>query len=157
MFGRSGVIDDSQLRVRTTLGDALQIPGHDPQRIPQQGAVGGMVNVSFYGGGIGAQLLSGNDARLDGLLHDPLVDLLSAFLAKERKSPTEIAKIWNRVLIKAGKASIQKAGAQFPLKLTIRPTFDVLKHNTTQQPIRSNPFAASSVGPWPAGGQDLRA
>src|SRR5262249_26980478 len=130
---------------------------HDPQRIRQQGAVGGMVNVSFYGSGIGAQLLSGNDSRLDGLLHDPLVDLLSAFLAKERKSPTQIAKIWNRVLVKAGKASIQKAGAQFPVKLTIRPTFNVLKHQTTQQPIRSNPFPASSAGSWAAGGQDLRA
>src|SRR6516162_8822624 len=98
MFGRSGVIDDSKLRVMATLGDALQIPGHDSQRIGQQGTVGWMVNVGFYGGGVGAQLLSGNDARLFSLLHDPLVDLLSSFLAKERKSPTEIAEIWNRVL-----------------------------------------------------------
>jgi hypothetical protein len=30
------------------------------------------VNVGFYRGGVGAQLLSGNDGRLLGLLHDPL-------------------------------------------------------------------------------------
>ena len=65
-----------------------------------------MVNVSFHGGGIGAQLFSGNDGRLLGLLHDPLVDLLSSFLTKERKSPTQIAKIWNRVLIKAREAPV---------------------------------------------------
>jgi len=41
--------------------------------------------------------LSGDDGRRFGLLHDPLVDLLSAFLAKERKAPTQIAKIGNRI------------------------------------------------------------
>ena len=65
-----------------------------------------MVNVGFYRGSIGAQLLSGNDSRLLGLLRDPLVDLLGAILAKERKSPTQIAKIWNRVLIKAREAPV---------------------------------------------------
>jgi hypothetical protein len=64
MFGCSGVIDDSKLRLVATLGDALQIPVHDLQRISQQRAIGGMMDVSFYGGGIGAQLLSGNDASL---------------------------------------------------------------------------------------------
>jgi hypothetical protein len=47
-----------------------------------------MVDIGFYGGGIGAQLLSGNDGRLLGLQHDPAVNLLSAFLAKEGESPT---------------------------------------------------------------------
>jgi hypothetical protein len=75
-----------------------------------------VVNVGFYCGGIGAQLLSGNDGRLFGLLHDPLVDLLGAFLAKERKTATQIAKIWNRILIKPRKASIEKAGSQFAVK-----------------------------------------
>jgi len=69
-----------------------------------------MVNVGFYGGCIGAQFVSGNDGRLFGPLHDPPVDLLGAFLAKEGKSPTQIAKIWNRVLIKACEATIEKAG-----------------------------------------------
>ncbi len=64
-----------------------------------------MVNIRFDRGGIGAQLLSGNDGRRFGLLCDLLVNLLSAFLAKERKSPTQIAKIWNRILIKAREAS----------------------------------------------------
>jgi hypothetical protein len=116
MFNRPGVIDDAKLRVLATLGDAVQRPTHDPQRISKQRAVGRMVNVSFYGGGIGAQLLSGNNGRLFGLLHDPLVDLLSAFLAKERKSPTQIAKIWNWVLIKSREASIEKAGSQFAVQ-----------------------------------------
>jgi Tn3 transposase DDE domain len=58
-----------------------------------------MVNIGFHRGGVGAQLISGNDARLDGLLHDPLMDLLGTFLAKERKTPTEITKIGNRIFI----------------------------------------------------------
>jgi hypothetical protein len=78
-----------------------------------------MVNVGFYGGGVGAQLVSGNDGRLFGLLHDTLVDLLSAFLAKQSKGPTQIAKIWNRVFIKTGEASIEKAGSQFAVKFAI--------------------------------------
>ena len=115
MFGRSSVIDNSKFRLLATLGDALDIPCHDPQRIGQQRAVGWMVNIGFHCGGIGAQLLSGDDGRLFGLLHDPLMDLLSAFLAKERKAPTQIAKIGNRILIKAGEAPIQKAGSQLPV------------------------------------------
>ena len=111
-----------------------------------------MVNVGFYGGGIRAELVSGNDGRLLGLLHDPLVDLLSALLAKQSKGPTQIAKIWNRVFIKSGEASIQQTGSQFAVKLAIRPTFDVFEHHTTQQPIRSDPFAAGFVGAWGAFG-----
>src|SRR5215472_5491609 len=86
MFGRSGVIDNANLRLLATLHNALQIAGHDPQRISKQGAVGWMVDVSFHRSGIGAELLAGHKGRLFGLLHDPLVDLLGAFLAKERKS-----------------------------------------------------------------------
>ena len=109
-----------------------------------------MVNVSFYGGSVGAQFVSGNDGPLFSLLHDALMDLLSAFLAKESKGPTQIAKIWDRVFIKAGEASIQKAGSQFAVKLAIGPTFDVLEYHTTQEPIRSNPFAAGFAGAWRA-------
>ncbi len=79
-----------------------------------------MMDVSFYGAGIGAQFLSGNDSRLFGLLHDPPMDLLGAFLPKERKRPTQIAVIWYRVLIKTGEASIEKAGSQFAVKFAIR-------------------------------------
>src|SRR5271166_2783946 len=116
-----------------------------------------MVNVGFYGGGIRAELVSGNDGRLLGLLHDPLMDLLSTLLAKERKSPTPIAKIWNRILIKAREAAIQKAGSQFAVKFPIRPAFDMLEHHAPQQPIRSDPFAADFVRAWRALGQSLSA
>ena len=75
-----------------------------------------MVNVSFYRGSVGAQFASGNDGPHFSLLHDALMDLLGAFLAKESKGPTQIAKIWDRVFIKAGEASIQKAGSQFAVK-----------------------------------------
>ena len=95
------------------------------------------MDVSFYGAGIDVQFLSSNNSCLFGLLHDPPMDLLGAFLAKERKSPTQIAIIWYRVLIKAGEAWIQKASSQFAMKFAIRPTFDVLEHHATQQPIRS--------------------
>jgi hypothetical protein len=54
--GRSGVIDHTKCRRLTTLSDALQKPAHDPQRISQQRTVGGMANVSFYGGGIGSEM-----------------------------------------------------------------------------------------------------
>jgi hypothetical protein len=57
------------------------------------------VDVSFRRGRIGAQLLSGENGRLFGQRHNPLVDLLER-LAKERESSTQIAVIWNRVLIK---------------------------------------------------------
>jgi len=93
----------------------------------------------FYGGGIGAELVSGNEGRLLGLLHDPLVNLLSALLAKQSKGPTQIAKIWNRVFIKSGEASIEQTGSQFAVKLAIRPTFDVFEHqrNAATDPERS--------------------
>ena len=94
-----------------------------------------MVNVIFYGGGIGAELVSGNDRRLLGLLHDALVDLLSALLAKQSKGPTQIAKIWNRIFIKSGEASVEQTGSQFAVKLAIRPTFMCL--STTQRSNRS--------------------
>jgi hypothetical protein len=116
-----------------------------------------VVNIGFHRGGVGAQLASGNDAGLDGLLHDPLMNLLSTFLAKERKSPTEITEIRNRVFIEAGETAIERAGTKFTVQLAIRPTFNVLEHNTTQQPIRSNPFAASLVRFGRARGQDLSA
>src|SRR6516162_9727642 len=127
MVGRSGMIDNSNLRLLTTLHSASQVAGHDPQRISKQGAVGWMVDVSFARSRIGAELLCGNKGCLFGLLHDPLVDLLGAFLAKERKSPTQIAKIWNRVFIKAREAPIQEAGSQFVLQFAIRPAFNVFK------------------------------
>jgi hypothetical protein len=95
-----------------------------------------MVNVSFYGGGIGAQLLSGNDGGLSGLLDDALVDLLGAFLAKGAKSPTQIAEIRNRALIKARETSIQQAGSQFAVKFAVGPTFDVLERISMR------------LGPW---------
>jgi hypothetical protein len=88
-----------------------------------------------------------------GLLYDLLVNLLSAFLAKERKSPTQIAKIWNRILIKAREASIEKADSQFVVQFTVGPTFDVLKHHTAQQPIRRNPCAANFTRAWRAARQ----
>src|ERR1700756_3942027 len=88
IFGRSGVIDNAKFRLVATLGDALQIAVHDSQRISQQRTISWMVNVSFYGACDGAQLLSVNEGRLFGLLHDTLVDLLSAFLAKQSKGPT---------------------------------------------------------------------
>src|SRR5260370_2548399 len=116
-----------------------------------------MVNVRFYCSGIGAYLLARNDGRLCGLLDDALVDLLGALLAKEGKSPTQIAKIWNWVLIKACEAAIEKAGSQFAVKLTIRPTFNVLEHHTAQQPIGSNPLAANFVGAGRAARQSLNA
>jgi len=81
-----------------------------------------------------------------------LVNLLSALLAKQSKGPTQIAKIWNRVFIKSGEASIEQTGSQFAVKLAIRPTFDVFEHHATQQPIRSDPFAAGFVGAWGAFG-----
>src|SRR3984957_16724790 len=98
-----------------------------------------MVNVGFHGGGIGADLVSGNEGRLLGLLHDPLVNLLSALLAKQSKGPTQIAKIWNRVFIKSGEASIEQTGSQFAVKLAIRPTFDVFRapRNAATDPERS--------------------
>src|SRR5262245_42070273 len=64
MFGRSGVIDNANLRLLATLHNALQIAGHDPQRISKQGAVGWMVDVSFHRSRIGAELLAGNSGRL---------------------------------------------------------------------------------------------
>jgi hypothetical protein len=97
VFGRSGAIDDAKFRLVGSLSDALQIAVHDWQRISQQRTVGWMVNVSFYGGSVGAQFLSGNDGCLFSLLHDALMDLLGAFLAKQCKGPTQIAKIWDRV------------------------------------------------------------
>src|SRR5215475_12675351 len=117
MFGRSGVIDNANLRLLATLHNALQIAGHDPQRISKQGAVCWMVDVSFHCGRIGAQLLCADKIGLFCLLDDPLMDLLGALLAKERKRPTQITKIWNGVLIKAREAPIQEAGSQFALKL----------------------------------------
>ena len=102
------------------------------------------MNISFYCRGIGAQLPASNDGRLFGLPHEPLVDLLGAMLAKERKRPAQITKIWNRVLIKAGEASIEKAGSQFALG----PAFDVLEHHAAQQPIGRNPFAANFARAW---------
>ena len=105
-----------------------------------------MVNVRFDGRGIGAQLLSGHHGRLFGLLDNPLMDLLSALLAKERKRPTQITEIGNRVLIKTGEAPIEKAGSQFAMKLAVGPSFEVFEHHTTQQPVRSDPLAAGLVG-----------
>src|ERR1700692_1547026 len=116
-----------------------------------------MVKFGFHGGGIGAKLVAGNEGRLLGLLHDPLVDQLSALLAKQSKGPTQIAKIWNRVFIKSGEASIEQTGSQFAVKLAIGPTFDVFEHHATQQPIRSDPFAAGFVGAWGAFGLSPRA
>ena len=87
----------------------------------------------------------------------PLMDLFSALLAKEGKSPTQITKIRNRVLIKTGEAPIEKAGSQFAMKFAVGPTFDVFEHHTTQQPVRSNPFAASFVGVWRSRCQGLSA
>src|SRR5215469_14212167 len=123
MFGRSGVINDSKFRLLAALDDAGQRPTHYPQRIGKQGAVGWMVDIGFYGGSISAQLFSGDHCCLSGLLNDPLVELLSTLLAKERESR-------NRVLIKAREAPIQKAGSQLAVKLAIRPTFEVLEHRT---------------------------
>src|SRR5260370_32501194 len=104
MFGRSSVIDHSKFRLLAALDDAVQRPAHDPQRISKQRAVGWMVNVSFYGGGIGAQLFFGKDGPPFGLLHDPLLDMLSGFLTKKRKTPTQISKILKRVPIKTREA-----------------------------------------------------
>jgi len=74
MFGRSGVIDN---------------PGSPQQCVANSKEPSvGWWDVSFHRGRIGAQLLSGDNGRLVGLLHDPLVDLLSALLAKERESST---------------------------------------------------------------------
>src|ERR1700688_4080135 len=78
-------------------------------------------------------------------------------LPKREKSPTQIAKVWNRVLIKACEATIEKAGSQFAVQLTIRPTFNVLEHHTAQQPIGSNPLAANFVGAGRAARQSLNA
>src|SRR5260370_40164108 len=100
MFGRSSVIDHSKFRLLAALDDAVQRPAHDPQRISKQRAVGWMVNVSFYGGGNGAQPFSGNDGRLLGLVPHPPLDLLSGFPTQKRKSPTPICKILQQVPIK---------------------------------------------------------
>jgi hypothetical protein len=57
----------------------------------------------------------------------------------------------------AGKAPIEKAGTKFAVQLTIRPTFNVLEHDTAQQPIWSDPIAASFVRLGRACGQELSA
>ena len=62
------------------------------------------------------------------------VRVYDGFLAKERKSPTYITKIGNRVFIETGKASIEKADTKFAVQLAKRPTFNLLEHDTTEQP-----------------------
>ena len=57
-----------------------------------------MVNIGFHCGGIGAQLLSSDDGRLFGLLHDPLMYLLSAFLAKEIPKTRKVRQDFERHL-----------------------------------------------------------
>ena len=156
-LGGSAVIDDFEWAPWHPLARRCRDRVSTRNESASERAVGGMMNVGFDRGGIGAKLFAKSNLCGLGLLDHALVDEFGAFAAKKSEGARETGKIGNGILKETGKAPIEQTGAQFAFELPKGKSFEMLEDHAAQEPVWSNAFASALSGARAAGREGLSA
>jgi hypothetical protein len=142
---RAATVGKSTDTCRQQFPQTLDQTGDDPHAIPQQGIVGGMVNVGFDHGAIGAQLLAVFQAESDGGSDHRIVDGLKRRGCQPVKGSIESIVLGNRLAMEVSEAPqgipVGDALAQF----AVVPVLDPHQGQRTERLLSRKPVA-SGVG-----------
>src|SRR5216117_2672541 len=78
--------------------------GDGAHRVPQQGGIGGVMNVGFHHRGVDAESLTVFQPQLDSGLDDELIDVAKCLRRKPVESAVEGIMLGDRLAVKSGKA-----------------------------------------------------
>ncbi len=115
------------------------------QRVPQQGGIGGVMDVGFHHRGVDAQLLAVFQAELDRTLDYGLVDGLHGGRGEPVEGAVEGVVLGYAMAVEVGKAAPGIAIVDAFAQLAIVPVFDAHEDERAQG-LRGGDAAASGVG-----------
>ena len=123
--------------------DLLHRPRQHPRAVPQQTAVGRIVDVGFHHRGIDPQLSPTRHSLFLRQLHDPLVQLLDHFRPHELPQPRHGLGSGHFAVSHPRKRAIHQIGAHFLLQRVIAPVANVFQQQQTQHHLGRRLLAAS--------------
>jgi hypothetical protein len=142
---RAGTVGKSTATCRQQFHQTLDQAGYHPHTIPQQRIVGGMVNVGFDHGGIGAQLLAVFQAESDGSSDHGIVDGLKRRGCKPVKGSIESIVLGDRLAIELSEAPQGIPIGDSLAQLTVVPVLDPHQGQRTKC-LLSRKAVASCMG-----------
>src|SRR5262252_10564368 len=155
MFHRAPMIDHSHGSTVTLVGDALQAAAEHPDAVAEQRTVGRIVHVAFYGGGVGAKLLSLGYALLAGQADHAVMNRCSNGRTEQSKAAAEDREIGGSVGIEVGEAAVHQVAAQLSFQIAETPAFQMLHDTAAQQTIGGDARAPGAGGTGTTFGQTL--
>ena len=114
-------------------------------RVPQQGGIGGVMNVGFHYRGVDAQLLAVFQTELDGGLDHGLVDGLQRGRGESVEGAVEGVVLGNQVAVELGKAAQGIAVVDAFAQFAIVPVLDAHESQRAQG-LRGGDAVAPGVG-----------
>src|SRR5580658_3295478 len=133
----------SALQAAGFLLDLLHRPRQHPRTVPQQTAVGRIVDIGFHHRGIDPQLSPTRHSLFLRQLHDPLVQLLDHFRPDELPQPRHGLGIGHFAVSYSRKRAIHQIGPHFSLQRVIAPVANVFQQQQTQHHFGRSLLAAS--------------
>src|SRR6266550_8082530 len=85
--------------------EILDKAGDSAHRVPQQGGIGGVMNVGFHHRGVDAESLAVFQTQLDSGLDDELIDVAKRLRRKPVEGAVERIMLGDRLAVKLGKAA----------------------------------------------------
>src|SRR5215469_7483903 len=155
MFHRAPVIDHFQGSTVTLAGDALQAAAEHPDAVAEQRTVSRIVHVAFYGGGVGAQLLSLGYPLLAGQADHAVMNRCGDGRSEQSKAATEDREIGGSIGIEMGEAAVHQVAAQLSFQIAETPAFQMLHDTAAQQTIGGHAHAPGAGGTGATFGQTL--
>jgi hypothetical protein len=136
MSDRSQPIPQSCPLLSRQVADLFHDPGQHPRPIPQQTAVGRVMNVHFRHGCIDAHPPPFHHMALPGHLHQALMNLLHDFAPQRSSQLSQGLGVGHRFGPDAGEHPIQQVGFDLALQNLVAPVPYVLQHHQSQYHFR---------------------
>src|SRR6266849_9636761 len=101
----AGAVGKALYSVGKFLVEVCDEAGNSAHRVPQQGGIGGVMNVVFHYRGVDAESLAVFQTQLDSGLDDELIDIAKCLRRKPVEGAVERIVLGDRLAVKSGKAA----------------------------------------------------
>src|SRR6266568_2501028 len=101
----AGAVGKTLYSVGKFLVEVCDEAGNSAHRVPQQGGVGGVMNIGFHHRGVDAKSLAVFQTQLDSGLDHELIDITKRLRCKPVEGAVESIVLGDRLAVKSGKAA----------------------------------------------------
>src|SRR2546422_5069937 len=141
----AGAVGKTLYSVGKFLVEVCDEAGNGAHRVPQQGGVGGVMNVGFHHRGVDAESLAVFQPQLDSRLDHELIDITKRLRRKSVEGAVERILLGDGLAVKLGKAAQREAIVDALLQFAIIPVLDA-HENQRAEHLRGSDAVASGAG-----------